>query len=188
MDDEPDDDLGGMDDSFGGMDDEPDDTLGNGSEGEMAATEAVDEESTSSVDTSQDTSGDFEYVTSDELSSSGDKPYLKSIPGDYVGDLVVMEWLEFLVEESNVTDAARAVNYYERIEWIDGPAADHLRSFLSGFGTIDRNKVDRPGTDQLNRAHHVHSLKYIMKLNNGTTATSVILDRWDTFAQGDDGL
>jgi DNA-binding Lrp family transcriptional regulator len=53
---------------------------------------------------------------------------------------------------------------------------------------VDRNKVEESGTDQLTRTHHVHSLKYIMKLNNGTTATSVILDRWDSFAQGDDGL
>ena len=178
---EEDDDLGGMDDSFGEMDDEPAEALGNGSEGSMEA-----DEPTASVEA--DANGDFEYVTSDQLSSSGDKPYLTSIPGDYVGDLVVMEWLEFLVEESTVTDAARAVNYYERIDWIDAAAADHLRSFLSGFGNIDRNKVDQPGTDQLTRTHHVHSLKYIMKLNNGTTATSVILDRWDTFATGDDGL
>jgi len=190
---EPDDDLGGMDDSLDDGDnlamDDTDDSLGNGSDGEMAASTQAEtaDESTASVDDG-DTQGDFEYVSSDQLSSSGDKPYLTAIPGDYVGDLVVMEWLEFLVEESNVTDAARAVNYYERIDWIDRAAADHLRSFLSGFGQIDRNKVDQPGTDQLNRTHHVHSLKYIMKLNNGTTATSVILDRWDTFATGDDGL
>jgi archaellum component FlaD/FlaE len=171
------------------MDDEPDEALGNGSEATMETEEpTTTEEPTAATDANADADGDFEYVTSDQLSSSGDKPYLTSIPGDYVGDLVVMEWLEFLVEESTVTDAARAVNYYERIDWIDAAAADHLRSFLSGFGTIDRNKVDQPGTDQLTRTHHVHSLKYIMKLNNGTTATSVILDRWDTFATGDDGL
>ncbi|ATW88559.1 flagellar protein FlaC [Halohasta litchfieldiae] len=191
--DDDEDDLGGMDDSLDDGDnlamDDTDDSLGNGSDGEMAASTQAEtaDESTAPVDDG-DTQGDFEYVSSDQLSSSGDKPYLTAIPGDYVGDLVVMEWLEFLVEESNVTDAARAVNYYERIDWIDRAAADHLRSFLSGFGQIDRNKVDQPGTDQLNRTHHVHSLKYIMKLNNGTTATSVILDRWDTFATGDDGL
>jgi archaellum component FlaD/FlaE/archaellum component FlaC len=172
------DEMNDMDESFDDTDefgemDEPEDSLSNGSEG--------------SVDATAD-DADFEYVTSDQLSSEGKKPYLKTLPGDYVGDLVVMEWLEFLVEESSVTDTARAVNYYERIEWIDEPVADHLRSFLSGFGDIDRNKVDRPGTDQLTRTHHVHSLKYIMKLNNGQTATSVILDRWDTFTKGGDGI
>ncbi|MGM0605304.1 MAG: FlaD/FlaE family flagellar protein [Halobacteriota archaeon] len=125
--------------------------------------------------------GSFQYVQSDQLSESGEKPYLTALPGDYVGDLVVMEWLEFLVGESTVTDAARAVNYYERIEWIGPDVAEQLRSFLSGFGDIDRNKVDRPGTDHLQRNHHIKSLKYIMQLN-GTTATSVILDRWDSLS------
>jgi len=98
-----------------------------------------------------------------------------------------MEWLEFLVDESTVTDAARAVNYYERIEWVDPAVADHLRSFLSGFGNVDRNKVDRPGTEYLTREHHIHSLKYIMQLN-GTTATSVIIDRWDSFTPDNNGF
>ena len=129
--------------------------------------------------------GSFQFVSSDQLSSGGEKPYLTALPGDYVGDLVVMEWLEFLVGESTVTDAARAVNYYERIEWIGPDVADQLRSFLSGFGDIDRNKVDRPGTEHLARNHHIKSLKYIMQLN-GTTATSVILDRWDSLS-GQDG-
>ncbi len=125
--------------------------------------------------------GSFQFVSPDQLSSGGEKPYLTELPGDYVGDLVVMEWLEFLVGKSTVTDAARAVNYYERIEWIGADVADQLRSFLSGFGDIDRNKVDRPGTEHLARNHHIKSLKYIMQLN-GTTATSVILDRWDTLS------
>ncbi len=130
--------------------------------------------------------GDFEYVTSDHLSTAREKPYLTTLPSDYLGDLVIMEWLEFLVDESTVTDAARAVNYYERIEWVDPAVADHLRSFLSGFGNVDRNKIDRPGTEYLTREHHIHSLKYIMQLN-GTTATSVIIDRWDSFTP-DDGF
>lgn len=130
---------------------------------------------------SANAAGSFQFVSPDQLSGDGEKPYLTALPGDYVGDLVVMEWLEFLVGKSTVTDAARAVNYYERIEWIAPEVADQLRSFLSGFGDIDRNKVDRPGTEHLERNHHIKSLKYVMQLN-GTTATSVILDRWDTLS------
>jgi len=194
-DDEFDDDFDELDDGFededfGGLDDEFDepDNLDNGAETEIEPvaepTREPESESLSPIETSD---ADFEYVQSDQLSAGREKPYLKGLPGDYVGDLVVMEWLEFLVDESTVTDAARAVNYYERIEWIDPAVAEHLRSFLSGFGDIDRNKVDRPGTDHLSRDHHIHSLKYIMQLN-GTTATSVILDRWDTFARGGNGF
>ncbi|MDB2294551.1 flagella accessory protein C, partial [Halorubrum ezzemoulense] len=116
-------------------------------------------------------SGGFEYVGEDDLSGSGNrgKPYLTELPGDYVGDLLVMEWLEFLVSESDVTDAVRAINYYERIEWIGPDAAARLRDFLSGFGTIDRNLVDRPGTDRLVREHNTRSLRYVTQ-RNGTSS------------------
>ncbi|WP_394335413.1 FlaD/FlaE family flagellar protein [Halorubrum vacuolatum] len=127
--------------------------------------------------------GGFEYVQRDDLSSPRRKPYLTSLPGDYIGDLLVMEWLEFLVAASDVTDAVRAINYYERIEWISPDAADGLRDFLSGFGTVDRNIVDRPGTARLVREHHTRSLRYITQLN-GTSPQTVLLDRWDDLAGG----
>ncbi|GAB7009660.1 FlaD/FlaE family flagellar protein [Halorubrum trueperi] len=129
-------------------------------------------------------SGDgFEYVREDDLSGTRGKPYLTELPGDYVGDLLVMEWLEFLVSESDVTDAVRAINYYERIEWVGPAAAARLRDFLSGFGTIDRNIVDRSGTDRLVREHHTRSLRYVTQLN-GTSGHLLLLDRWDDLAGG----
>ena len=124
-------------------------------------------------------SGDaFEYVDDEDLAEHRRKPYLTELPGDYVGDLLVMEWLEFLVAAGDVTDAVRAVNYYERIEWVGPVAADRLREFLSGFGTVDRNLVDRPGTDRLGRDHHTRSLRYITQLN-GADSHLLLLDRWD---------
>ena len=124
-------------------------------------------------------SGDaFEYVDNEDLAEHRRKPYLTELPGNYVGDLLVMEWLEFLVAAGDVTDAVRAVNYYERIEWVGPAAADRLREFLSGFGTVDRNLIDRPGTDHLGRDHHTRSLRYITQLN-GADSHLLLLDRWD---------
>ncbi|SHH10333.1 FlaD/FlaE family flagellar protein [Halobaculum gomorrense] len=134
-----------------------------------------------------DENGGFEFVEEDDLSDEPSKPYLTSLPGDYVGDLMVMEWLEFLVEESTTTDAVRAINYYERVEWIDEGVADQLKGFLSGFGDIDRNLMDRPGTDHLELDHHTRSLKYIMQLTDAT-AESVVIDRWPQLSGGMHGL
>ncbi|WP_435096391.1 FlaD/FlaE family flagellar protein [Halorubrum sp. N11] len=134
-------------------------------------------------DPAEANAGGFEYVRKDDLSGTRGKPYLTELPGDYVGDLLVMEWLEFLVSESDVTDAVRAINYYERIEWVGPEAAARLRDFLSGFGTIDRNLVDRPGTDRLVREHHTRSLRYVTQLN-GTSGHLLLLDRWDDLASG----
>jgi len=126
---------------------------------------------------------DFEYVDDEDLAAHRRKPYLTELPGDYVGDLLVMEWLEFLVSAGDVTDAVRAVSYYERIEWVSPAAADRLREFLSGFGTVDRNLVDRPGTDHLGRDHHTRSLRYITQLN-GADSHLLLLDRWDDLVGG----
>ncbi len=120
----------------------------------------------------------FEYVDDDDLEPGRRDPYLRSLPEGYVGDLLVMEWLEFLVETATVTDAARAIQYYERIDWVSPSVADQLRDFLSGFGQVDRNVVVRPGTEHLDRDHHTTSLRYILQLNEATSR-DVLVDRWD---------
>ena len=181
--------LGG-DDSLASDDPLADDGLnGSSPEPDRAPESARSDESARS--TGQRPGGDpaeangegFEYVQREDLSGPRHKPYLTELPADYVGDLLVMEWLEFLVSASDVTDAVRAINYYERIEWISADAADGLRDFLSGFGTIDRNLVDQPGTDRLVREHHTRSLRYVMQLN-GTSSHAVLLDRWDDLVGG----
>lgn len=155
-----------------------DDPLEDDPESEPDAPEGVPTDPTATDD-----DDGFEFVEEGDLSEGPRKPYLTSLPGDYVGDLMVMEWLEFLVEESSTTDAVRAVNYYERVEWIDEDVANQLKAFLSGFGDIDRNLMDRPGTSELDLDHHTRSLKYIMQLTNAT-AESVVIDRWPQLSGG----
>jgi flagellar protein FlaE/flagellar protein FlaC len=136
-------------------------------------------------DGSQDSG--FEFV-GDGAEGSGEptKPYLTELPEGYVGDLIVIEWLESLVEESDPTDAARAVGYYERVEWISPDVAERLRDFLTGFGPIDANKVDDPGTETLTLDHHVRSLQYIRQLD-GASAESLVVGRWERMSDGPAG-
>ncbi len=133
-----------------------------------------------------DADGEFRFVDPRTLVSPS-KPYLDALPDEYVGDLLVMEWLEYLVDHSDPTDAVRAVRYYEAVEWIDGGVADRLEAFLAGFGEIDRNKTDLGGTERLTLAHHTRSLKYITQLG-GATAETVVLDRWSDLSGVEDGL
>lgn len=110
-----------------------------------------------------------------------DRPYLRDLPGGYVADLLVMEWLEFLVEEGSVTDAARAIDYYERVGWVSDGVADDLVDHLTGFGDVDRNRVDDPGCDDLAPEHHTRSLKYVVQLA-GSTTESLVVERWGSLA------
>ncbi|MFB6242669.1 MAG: FlaD/FlaE family flagellar protein, partial [Halobaculum sp.] len=172
-------DLGGMDESgdLGGMD-----TPGQ----EGGQTEPADTARQMDPSQQRGQEGGFDFVEEDELSDEREKPYLHELPGDYVGDLLIMEWLEYLVEEGDTTDAVRAINYYERVEWLSPEVAEQLKSYLSGFGEIDRNLIDRPGTAKLDLQHHTQSLKYIMQLTNAT-AESVVLDRWPRLSEGRHG-
>lgn len=132
-------------------------------------------------------SGGFNFLADDDVVDGPQRPYLEALPGGYVTDLLVMEWLEFLVSEATVTDAARAVNYYHRIGWIAEPVAADLREFLTGYGDIDLNRVNDPGCDQLTPEHHQQSLKYVMQLS-GATAESLVVDRWDSLSGVGRGL
>jgi flagellar protein FlaE len=98
----------------------------------------------------------------DSAAGTPGRPYLESLPDGYAAELVVMEWLEFLVAESNVRETSQALGYYERIDWIDEDVADELRSFLSGFENADG------GTESLTIDHHKQSLRYISQLGNDT--------------------
>ena len=95
---------------------------------------------------------------------SGGKPYLETLPSGYVSDIVVMDWLEFLVEEAGVDGAARTIAYYKAIGWLDEPAADTLQTFLNGFGgTVEDDPEPR---SELTVSHHNTSLRFINRIVN----------------------
>ncbi|WP_299331420.1 FlaD/FlaE family flagellar protein [Haloplanus sp.] len=122
--------------------------------------------------------GDLQFAANTMMNdgkSMPTKPYLTHLPSGYVGDLLIMEWLEYLIEESDVNDAARAVEYYRRIQWLGEDAADELLDFLVGFGEVDEDVTGAP-TD-LSIDHHVASLRYVSRLT-GSTADSVVFECW----------
>jgi flagellar protein FlaE/flagellar protein FlaC len=128
--------------------------------------------------------GDLQFAANtlmDGSQATVTKPYLNRLPSGYVGDLLVLEWLEYLVEESDVADAARAVEYYRRIQWVGEDAADELHDFLVGFGEVDDDVTGAPSA--LSIDHHVASLRYISRLT-GSTADSIVFECWS----GDGGV
>lgn len=95
---------------------------------------------------------------------AGGKPYLESLPSGYVADIVIMDWLEFLVEEAGVDGAARTIAYYEAIEWIDERTAEALQTFLNGFG--GEIETDPEPRSSLTVSHHNASLRFISRIVN----------------------
>lgn len=119
--------------------------------------------------------GGFQFgVTKDtESGAEADEsptPYLTSLPEAYVADLLVMEWMKFLVENSDVTDAARAIRYYERIDWVTSDVAQTLQEYLVGFGNVNFVEIERSTTTGLSLSHHAHSLKYVRALSGSVAS------------------
>ncbi|MEF8822398.1 MAG: FlaD/FlaE family flagellar protein, partial [Halovenus sp.] len=94
--------------------------------------------------------------------STGGKPYIATVPEGFAADLIVVEWLEFLVEEAGVRETAKALNYYESVDWISEEAADDLEAYLNGFEDTRRGA--------LMIDHHKQSLEFINQLNGGTVS------------------
>jgi len=59
-------------------------------------------------------------------------PLLSSVPDGYAGDVLVMEWLAMLMDESGPAGALRAVEYYEDVGWISADARDRLVDVIGG--------------------------------------------------------
>lgn len=111
----------------------------------------------------QESDGDLQFAENTVAGPTDAKPYLGGLPDGYVADLIVLEWLEYLLGESNRPDVVRAIRYYEAIDWIDEPAAEQLRSFLDGFGVAE-DDTDGDVPAHLTIDHHVRSLEYIGQL------------------------
>ena len=96
----------------------------------------------------------LEQVTDD---GGMEKPYLDSLPRSYAAELVVFEWLEFLVDRTGFRRTLDVLRYYRSIDWITADAEAHLREYLQSF--------DGGGNEErLDRSDHLLSLVYIARL------------------------
>ncbi|WP_229110208.1 FlaD/FlaE family flagellar protein [Halapricum desulfuricans] len=171
-------------------------------ETEQTADEANGSETPESVEESRDSSGGSEQAhaeptTDESAAASGQpnstqtaesddrrtaaaerdgKPYLATMPDGYGSELIVFEWLEYLVGEVGVRSTAEAIDYYERIDWLSEPVADSLQDYLRGFD-------DDSTGGNLTIDHHTRSLKYIGQLNGVPQ-----VERMGLSGGGSDGL
>lgn len=98
-------------------------------------------------------------------SDGSGKPYLRTLPGGFAAELVVMEWIDYLVSESSVAEAMQALRYYGTVEWIGEDVSAHLQTVLSGMAPprqLAATDGGRPA--ELSVDHHTESLEYISQL------------------------
>lgn len=133
------------------------DFVGDGSEteGDAAGNEGA-------ADSDLDFDGDAGSTPAVEGS---EKPYLRALPDGFGAELLVMEWLDYLVAESSVQGALRAVRYYGTVGWISEEVATHLQTVLTGMSPPQELAATDGGQPaELSVDHHTESLEYISQL------------------------
>lgn len=86
-----------------------------------------------------------------------EKPYLATLPQSYAAELVIFEWLEFLVDRTGFRRTLDVLRYYRSIDWLTDDTETRLREYLQSF--------DDGGSDEgLDRSDHLLSLVYIARL------------------------
>lgn len=93
-----------------------------------------------------------------------EKPYLTGLPTRYGAEVVVFEWLDFLIEKAGFEHTGNALSYYEDIDWLSESAHEALRSYMYGFSEGDRFGSEGPAP--LDTSDHVLSLIYIARLSS----------------------
>ncbi|RBI63978.1 fla cluster protein flaCE [halophilic archaeon] len=102
------------------------------------------------------------------------KPYLERLPSGYLVDLVVMEWLEFLVEEFGAEEAVHTISYYEDIDWIGESVADDLLTFVDGIADVTDVDEEAGSPATLGVDDHIQSLTFMSQLTGDAIEQKVV--------------
>jgi len=93
-----------------------------------------------------------------------EKPYLDALPNQYSTEVVVFEWLDFLINKAGFENTGNALEYYEEVDWITESVRESLREYMRGFSEVESFDPDKPGPADLDVDDHVLSLVYIARL------------------------
>jgi flagellar protein FlaE len=93
-----------------------------------------------------------------------EKPYLDELPNQYGAEVVVFEWLDFLINKAGFENTGNALEYYEEVGWLTERTREDLREYMRGFSEVESFDPDKPGPADLDVDDHVLSLVYIARL------------------------
>jgi len=126
-------------------------------------------------------------ATETRQSGLDSKPYLAELPSGYVADLVVMEWLEFLVTEFGPDDAVRTITYYGDIGWVSESVEEELLAYVGGFADVEEVDPDETGPATLAIDDHIRSLTFLSQLT-GDAVQRKIVEHCAQIRGGSDGI
>jgi archaellum component FlaD/FlaE len=112
----------------------------------------------------RDSGTDSVSTTPDEeighpVAPGGQAPLLEAVPDGYAGEMLVMEWLAMLMDQSGPAGALRAVEHYEDVGWVSADTRDRLVDVIGG-PALDVF-VDPRAPRELSAQEHADSYGYL---------------------------
>jgi archaellum component FlaD/FlaE len=121
----------------------------------------------------------FEYVTSGDIDVAGwDMEPLLTIPNDPESIVVLMKWLQYLVDKCGHLNLPEILDYYVDIGWISDDAKSNIIDYSSGITDESKKGESGKSISNLPAKDHIQSLIFIQRLK-GRRLDKHFLDRID---------
>jgi len=92
-------------------------------------------------------------------------PYLRSIRRDYISDILVLKWLDYLVSTFGLKRMAELLDFYVDIGWISKDVKEFLINCSRGCTLRDMQFVEDSISNMPTLKDHIKSLIFISKLS-----------------------
>lgn len=93
-------------------------------------------------------------------------PALQKIPSDPERIIVLMKWLQFLVDRVGKDNLSDVLDYYVDIGWISEKIVSNLIEYSEGV-TEEKRLKESADKNELQAKDHIHSLMFIQRLKGG---------------------
>ena len=113
-----------------------------------------------------------EKISKEVVTEGG--PRLRKITPNLVNDIVVMRWIEFMIERVGSENLPRLLEYYVDINWISEEVMNTILNYARGFSSQKESYEVKRLVD-LNATDHIRSLLFIEKLRGNPINRALLM-------------
>jgi len=110
-----------------------------------------------------------------EIVPSSSEPRLKQIPNDAKGIMILLKWIEFMIERVGYDGLEDLLNYYVDINWISDNVLFTVLRYAKGIKLYHESSDWRP-IGYMNVQDHITSLLFIEALRTGRFNRELVLE------------
>ncbi len=110
-----------------------------------------------------------------DVISTSQEPRLKQIPNDAKSIMILLKWIEFMIERVGYDGLEELLNYYVDINWISDNVLFTILRYAKGIRLYHQNSDWRP-VGYMNVQDHITSLLFIEALRTGRFNKELVME------------